>query len=29
MVATRRRIYLRNPDGSPVLDSISIDVTFG
>ena len=33
MVPTRRRVYVRNPDGSPVLDSISIavdvtDVTF-
>ena len=30
MVPTRRRVYVRNPDGSPVLDSVSIaiDVTF-
>jgi hypothetical protein len=33
MVPTRRRVYVRNPDGSPVLDSTSIavdvtDVTF-
>ena len=33
MVLTRRRVYVRNPDGSPVLDSTSIavdvtDVTF-
>jgi hypothetical protein len=29
MVPTRRRVYVRNPDGSPVLDSVSvaIDVT--
>jgi len=29
MVPTRRRVYVRNPDGSPVLDpvSIAIDVT--
>jgi len=32
-VPTRRRVYVRNPDGSPVLDSTSIavdvtDVTF-
>ncbi len=31
---TRRRVYVRNPDGSPVLDSVSVaidvaDVTFG
>ena len=34
MVPTRRLVYVRNPDGSPVLDSVSIaidvtDVTFG
>jgi hypothetical protein len=35
MVPTRRRVYVRNPDGSPVLDSVSVavdvdvtDVTF-
>jgi hypothetical protein len=33
MVPTRRRVYVRNPDESPVLDSTSIavdvtDVTF-
>jgi len=33
MVPTRRRVYVRNPDGSPVLDSVSsavgiTDVTF-
>jgi hypothetical protein len=33
MVPTRRRAYVRNPDGSPVLDSVSVaidvtDVTF-
>lgn len=30
MVPTRRRVYVRNPDGSPVRDSVSIaiDVTF-
>ena len=30
MVPTRRRVYVRNPDGSPVLDStsIAVDVTF-
>jgi hypothetical protein len=33
MVPTRRRVYIRNPDGSPVWDSVSIaidvtDVTF-
>ena len=30
MVPTRRRVYVRNPDGSPVLNSVSVavDVTF-
>jgi hypothetical protein len=33
MVPARRRVYVRNPDGSPVLDSVSVavditDVTF-
>jgi len=33
MVPTRRRVYVRNPDGTPVRDSVSIavdiaDVTF-
>jgi hypothetical protein len=33
MVPTRRRVYVRNPDGSPVRDSVSVavdvtDVTF-
>ena len=30
MVPTRRRVYVRNPDGSPVLDSVPVaaDVTF-
>ena len=33
MVPTRRRVYVRNPDGSAVLDSVSVavditDVTF-
>ena len=33
MVPTRRRVYARNPDGSPGLDSVSVavdvtDVTF-
>ena len=29
MVPTRRRVYIRNPDGTPVRDpvSVSIDVT--
>ena len=29
MVPTRRRVYVRNPDGSPVRDpvSVSIDIT--
>ena len=30
MVPTRRRVYVRSPDGSPVRDSgsIAVDVTF-
>ena len=28
MVPTRRRVYVRNPDGFPVLDSTSIAVDF-
>ena len=33
VVPTRRRVYVRNPDGSPVLNSVSVavdvtDVTF-
>lgn len=28
MVPTRRRVYVRNPDGSPVRDSVSIAVDF-
>ena len=29
MVPTRRRVYVRKPDGTPVLDpvSVSVDVT--
>jgi hypothetical protein len=29
MVPTRRRVYVRNPDGSPIRDSvpIAVDVT--
>jgi hypothetical protein len=26
MVPTRRRVYVRNPDGSPVRDSVSIAI---
>jgi hypothetical protein len=26
MVPTRRRVYVRNPDGSPVRDSVSITI---
>jgi hypothetical protein len=26
MVPTRRRVYVRNPDGSPARDSVSIAV---
>ena len=26
MVPTRRRVYVRNPDGFPVLDSVSVAV---
>jgi hypothetical protein len=29
MVPTRRRVYVRNPDGSPVLDSVSIAIDVG
>ncbi len=28
MVPTRRRVYVRNPDGSPVRDTISVDIGF-
>ena len=26
MVPTRRRVHVRDPDGSPVLDSVSVDI---
>ena len=28
MVPTRRRVYVRNPDGSPVRNSVSIAIAF-
>jgi hypothetical protein len=29
MVPTRRMVYVRNPDGSPQLDSVSIAIEVG
>ena len=26
MVPTRRRVYVRNPDGSPIRDSVSVAI---
>ena len=28
MVPTRRRVYGRNPDGSPVRDTVAVDIGF-